>query len=429
MSSLSILEPCSPLDQRGGIMLRVFVALAAGALVSCQQGQQGPQGPRGDPGSSGPQGPKGDPGDAGPQGAKGDPGDAGPQGPQGPQGPTGPAGQVVLVDGGTALFDGGVVVVVGPQGPAGPPGQVVVTTADGGLVLADGGVVVVAGPVGPQGPKGDPGDQFGEAIGRFAGYTTTSIDGQQGRQGMHAACRAQFAGSHMCHMAEFFRARVGQAPSTAAWMDDSGALQDYSPYWYALSSVSLTVTSSHIYGRVTANEAGFNCANWSTSGSQGIAIQASGTLGVFACATTLPVACCLTPYREIFRGFTTATTIGAGGGLIGMNGKCAAEFAGSHFCHYSEYVRAHSTVAIPAQGAWIADSRYVPAPTGNPTPVSVMEVAVDDLGVGAAGIGNCGQWTSASSSVSGRTILPTTPSGDVIQSPGCDTPRPLACCE
>jgi hypothetical protein len=67
-----------------------------------------------------------------------------------------PAGGVRLIGAsGTSIVCNGPQGAQGQQGPQGQPGQALfVFAADGGSALVDGGVVVVAGPTGPVGPQG-----------------------------------------------------------------------------------------------------------------------------------------------------------------------------------------------------------------------------------------------------------------------------------
>jgi hypothetical protein len=57
----------------------------------------------------------------------------------------------------------------------------------------------------------------------FRGFTTaTSAGSAGGRAAMHRICAAQFAGSHLCHLAEYGRAGSRTTPPAAgAWIDDS----------------------------------------------------------------------------------------------------------------------------------------------------------------------------------------------------------------
>lgn len=339
----------------------------------------------------------------------------------GSQGAPGVAGQALLVfiDGGTAVLDGGVLVVIGPQGPAG-------STGAAGL----------PGPSGAPGTNGLDGDSVGESGARFAGYTAALVDGMQGRATMHAMCGNAFVGSHMCHASEFVRANPTSMPpgGASAWMDNSGGAQELAPgsfYGNAMSSTA-TVPGLAEFGRYTGSNAFGHCGNWSAFGAEPFAkgsviSPANGYVSRSEpCTSVLAVACCSTRFREQFAGFTIATTTGSGGGPVGMNVKCHAEFPGSHLCHYSEYVRTHSTAAVPPAGAWVNSSAVADAYNGGSH--IVLDVATS--AAGGSSIGNCALWTTATPTTPALRITPVTATGEVFQTgPGCDTARPLACCK
>ncbi len=119
--------------------------------------------------------------------------------------------------------------------------------------------------------------------------------------------------------------------------------------------------------------------------------------GVSDCATaTRPLACCNGVPRTQFAGFTTLVTPAAiSGGRPGMHAACASEFAGSHMCHASEYLRAASPVPVPTGGAWIDPS------------VHASDAGLTYSGGASFGrhafSGNCGSWggfvTSSGSAV------------------------------
>jgi hypothetical protein len=66
---------------------------------------------------------------------------------------------------------------------------------------------------------------FGEDAAAFAGFTSTAVNGAIGsREQMHAMCAAQFAGSHLCHTAEYQLANSSvPVPADGAWIDASAA--------------------------------------------------------------------------------------------------------------------------------------------------------------------------------------------------------------
>ena len=326
-------------------------------------------------------GPMGPIGMMGPMGPAGPTGASGPAGPAGATGATGPAGPA------------------GATGPAGPPGS---------------------NNPGPTGPQGPPGTTYGEVASAFAGFTQAQTTGAAGgREAMNALCIAEFSGSHMCHYAEYHVAGSGAAvPASGAWLDLSCIEQ----------TAGGTVESGRIgcgdsvaspdSGRLVEAGQSSNCSNWTTAAqfTTGGQIQADGQQLTAACATPRAVACCNTPFKEKFRGFTSATTNGAAGGRAAMHARCAAEFAGSHLCHLAEYTRAGSSIAPPANGAWMDDSTY--------------HNRFEDRGVmprSGRTLHNqtsCNAWTSNNQFAN---ALAMNPAGGVRGA--CDLARPLACCQ
>src|SRR5262249_28247574 len=108
-----------------------------------------------------------------------------------------------------------------------------------------------------------------------------------------------------------------------------------------------------------------NCGGWTetTYNSVGTPTPAFGHVVVPAgtqsmeCSTPLPPARCSTPYPGSVARFSPPPT-GNTGGRAGMHFVCATKFAGSHLCHWAEYVRAAGTTSPPASGAWIDVSGF-----------------------------------------------------------------------
>lgn len=412
----------------GVTMGRLIWAAILVLLTSCTAGPTGPQGEAG---------PKGDQGPAGPKGDQGNTGDVGPEGPMGMAGQsiTGssePPGSNCLSGGvrldsasGTTFVCNGVPGAVGDAGPqglqgvAGPKGE--------------------QGDAGPTGPKGDPGDQFGEVAARFAGFTSTAYAGNQGsREQMNALCHQDFPGSHLCHVAEYnLSGATTLVPTTGAWIDPSAVIQfgdGSSTNYFRMRIVPHQGIAHRSAGIFAAESATLNCFNWAKAGS-----GETGTLLVPSNATTLnctsprPLACCSTPYRERFRGFTSAAVDGARGGRAGMNAVCATEFPGSHICHIAEYFRAHAHVSPPDGGAMLERSIYFRPGFDSTTPepnrlwaISSYEYGGEEMGREIAPAwgesSNCNNWTSASTSI-GPLRWPLTYGGS------CAVPASVACCE
>ena len=409
---LLLLAPCALLSVAGCDSTRLNPS------PTTVPGEQGPAGPIGPTGPAGPAGPQGDPGDAGPQGARGN---------DGPAGPPGPSGAVLLVstvDGGSVSIDGGFAIIAGPQGPPGPQGV---------QGLAGG-----AGQPGPQGVSGSAGapgrdgDQFGEIAARFAGFTAQTTNGAAGgRHAMHGLCQQAFAGSHMCHAAEFARSNsTVDIPDGGAWVDLSATI-NLSAFGREFASVEVSTADSVRAVLPIAQ----SCNDWTSAGVPPMFQISGGRVtaaapGTTTCDSVLPVACCSTPYRERFAGFTTSTTDGNIGGRAAANRRCAAEFPGAHLCHVAEYVRANVAVAPPSGGAWIDKSSLAPVFASSSTQA---EAVVTRNGHGRAspyvtsGPGleaNCVNWTSNASTADALALVPSGIQG----SSNCDVVRSLACC-
>lgn len=128
----------------------------------------------------------------------------------------------------------------------------------------------------------------------FRGFTTATVNGARpgGRAEMHQACGAQFAGSHMCHAAEYHRAAPTITPPTAgAWLDASGYIRTSGG-----AEVTNAVASERL-GRYGAFHELTNCGGWSitTYGSSSTAYGTKVTPnGVTSnvCSAALAIACC-----------------------------------------------------------------------------------------------------------------------------------------
>ena len=350
-----------------------------------QKGDTGLPGPKGDPGL---QGPKGDTGAPGPKGDTGLPGPKGDPGLQGPKGDTGPAGP--KGDSGSA----------GPKGDPGMPGS-----------KGDPGSAGPKGDPGPQGPMGPPGSgAYIEDVGSFAGFTTTTYTGaiSGGRIAAHAACAAAFSGGHLCHAAEYIQSNSGTTvPPSGAWLD-----------------ASISDTESDAFNNGMAGSGRYvayngTCDSWSNASSSyyGTVVTPTGGIATQGCNASRVLACCNTPSKTRFAGFTTSATTGSASGRPAMHGRCASAFPGSHLCHATEYIRSNSATVVPASGAWVDPSlaRGSTDRWNSGMPASGRYVYYN---------GTCDSWSNASSSYYGTSI--TTNGGVVTQ--GCNASRTLACC-
>jgi hypothetical protein len=388
-------------------------------------------GPAGDPGATGPAGAPGPTGVAGAVGKQGDVGPAGAAGAQGDPGPAGPTG----ADGAAGVT--GPVGPLGPQGPIGLAGPTGATGAQGPAgATGAAGPTGVAGPAGatgpagtgaagPQGAPGQPGpagNLYGEAAASFIGFTTGTTLGNLGsREQMHAMCGAQFAGSHLCHVAEYGLANgASPVPANGAWVDTSGytgANSTYGDYDVATPSA----------GRYVYTSTG-NCSAWTalvdtySQNETGMTISATGPKSQ-VCNVPRALACCVSPFKEVFKGLAGSTT-GAVGGREAMHSVCATQYPGSHMCHVSEYYRTQNPVSLPASGAWVDTSGY----TGANSTYGDYDVATVTAGRYLyQSTGNCSSWTALvdtySQNETGMTVTPTGPKSQV-----CNGVRPVACC-
>ena len=120
-------------------------------------------------------------------------------------------------------------------------------------------------------------------------------------------------------------------------------------------------TSIANHGSVKAGRypGAYNCSSWNNTagGDYGTTVNALGSIDIYGdCSTARRLACCNSPTKVRFAGFTTATTTGAAGGRWKMHALCAAAFAGAHMCHGAEYLRTNSATTVPSGGAWIESS-------------------------------------------------------------------------
>jgi hypothetical protein len=203
-------------------------------------------------------------------------------------------------------------------------------------------------------------------------------------------------------------------PASGAWLD-AGAFSGSSSY-----TPTLGVSAPNV-GRYTANDSSYNCQQWTINNTYtGTVILPTGpTTGT--CSTARPLACCNTPYRETFKGFSTLTTQGNAGGREPMHAICADQFAGSHMCTTSEYYRTGNATPVPASGAWLDAGAFSGSSSYTPT-----------LGISASNVGrytandssyNCQQWT-INNTYTGTVIFSTGPTTGT-----CSTARPVACCQ
>ena len=127
---------------------------------------------------------------------------------------------------------------------------------------------------------------------KFKGYTPATTTGvlAGGRAAMHALCGTAFAGSHMCHAAEYFRANTATpVPAGGAWIDPSGFPRSGG----GSISNSIAIATAGRYASFAFQE---NCDNWTAATdngnvTDGLTITAAGP-AIAQCTTSHVVACC-----------------------------------------------------------------------------------------------------------------------------------------
>jgi hypothetical protein len=247
-----------------------------------------------------------------------------------------------------------------------------------------------------------------EDLPSFAGYTSMSYTGKvsAGRSGMHALCAAAFTGGHLCHAAEYIGATPSDAPpSSGAWVDSS-----------TLSGSGVANVGSVKAGRYLG---GYSCSSWNNTagGDYGTIVNSTGTIDQFAdCTTARQLACCNSPSRARFAGFTTSTTTGAAGGRWKMHALCAAAFTGAHMCHAGEYLRTNSAATAPSGGAWLDSSTL--------SGTSVVNSGSPESARYLGGY-SCSSWNNTAGGDYGTLV---TEIGSIDQFGDCTKDHPVACC-
>ena len=163
----------------------------------------------------------------------------------------------------------------------------------------------------------------------------------------------------------------------------------------------------------------YSCSSWNNTGGgdYGTTVNSLGTIDVYGdCSTARPLACCNTPTKARFAGFTTSTVTGAAGGRWKMHALCAAAFTGAHMCHAAEFVRANSAAAVPSDGAWIDSS-------------TVSSTAVANSGVTDSarylGAYSCSSWNNSGGGDYGTYVNQL---GAVDVYGDCSKGRAVSCC-
>lgn len=128
----------------------------------------------------------------------------------------------------------------------------------------------------------------------FAGFTTAVTDGNiGGRANAHFICGSEFPGSHLCHVAEYYRTNSAiDPPGGGAWLDIS-AVRDYfnggTNSCYGIASVEA--------GRYATASTIDNCMNWTNNmiSTEGLVVLLDGPSNSntdASCDVVRPLACC-----------------------------------------------------------------------------------------------------------------------------------------
>lgn len=115
-------------------------------------------------------------------------------------------------------------------------------------------------------------------------------------------------------------------------------------------------------------------------------------------------------------GYTSATSNGSMGGIIGANARCAAQFAGSHLCTTREFQWASVDVSPGAQGAWVDGSQFSTNSYPNQHPRDRDSSYT------------CSGWTNASNTNDYSSFLSALGTMTSPANGTCGQQRPLACC-
>jgi hypothetical protein len=135
------------------------------------------------------------------------------------------------------------------------------------------------------------------------------------------------------------------------------------------------------------------------------------------CSSSRALACCNSPAKVRFAGFTRQTTNGSIGSRAKAHALCAGEYSGSHLCHVAEFIRTSSPVTVPASGAWLDPSSS--ASTGG------IYTGVPAAGRFVLGY-DCSSWTQGTTGYAGTWV---SASGSMDINGDCSTVRALACCQ
>jgi hypothetical protein len=227
---------------------------------------------------------------------------------------------------------------------------------------------------------------------------------------MDQLCAATFSGAHLCHAAEYIASgSVVTPPASGAWVDPS-----------TLDGSTTAIVGSRKLGRHLFS---YDCTDWTSNSvnSYGYWLdQNGGITNNGSCASQHVLACCNSPAKTTFSGYTTFTAAGGGfggSGRYGMHARCAAEFPGSHMCHAAEWIRAQVATPPPNAGAWLDPSSI----DGSTTVIAGTPEAGRHLFSY-----DCTDWTSSSVNSYGYWI---DTNGGISNNGSCATVHSIACCQ
>ena len=260
----------------------------------------------------------------------------------------------------------------------------------------------------------------------FAGYTSARAGNLGGRSGAHALCGAAYPGSHFCTDWEVDETSP-PPPGTNAWID-AGNTSTTSRFFRAAYSIGdLYTCAGWTQSSATYSPNGFNTVGGSMYTELGGFANSWISNADGGCETPRPLACCLGGTSVRFRGATTPVG-GNLGGRSGARAMCDSQFSGSHMCTDWEVDQAAVPAPIASTGVWID--------AGNSAPSSRLYHAA----YSPTDLYTCAGWTQSSATYSpngfntvGGSML--TALGGTANSwisnadGGCETPRPVACCD
>jgi hypothetical protein len=133
----------------------------------------------------------------------------------------------------------------------------------------------------------------------WAGYTASSYTGNLGGiLGMHAKCRADYAGSHACSYEEIIGLGASYPNTSDAWLREAVAeinvFYQGNAGWFC-SQTRLKDGSYKFYfnqNSGTIGDSSLACEGWTGGGWEGTQILTAGKIGVTSCGNSAKIPCC-----------------------------------------------------------------------------------------------------------------------------------------